>query len=269
VYASFLQSKDALQEDPPKETLLIQGKVSKKSKYGVSAHINVNNPSLFTTTTFKDALEQIGITVKGKVALEKIPQKSRRIATHRSDPLSSIISVANKASNNFVAEQLLKTLGAHQIGAPGTTEKGLQIVRKFLEELDIPADTYTLENGSGLSRNNRLSPQQIVRLLTYMYDSFEVRSEYVASLAIAGVDRTLQRRLRNTQAEGRLRAKTGAIRQVSCLSGYAASKDNEVFAFSIMMNNYKSGGYAVKKIQNQIGLLLTEFYRSTYNVRRD
>ncbi len=269
VYASFLPSEDALQEGRPQEILLVQGKVSKKSKYGVAAYINVNNPSLFTTTTFKDVLEQFGITVEGNVALGKVPGKSRRIALYDSDPLSSIISVSNKTSDNFVAEQLLKTLGAEEHGTPGTTDKGLQVVQGFLEELDIPPDTYVLENGSGLSRNNRLSPEQIVRLLTYMYSNFEVQFEYLASLAIAGVDGTLRRRLRDTQAKGRLRAKTGAIRRVSCLSGYAASKDNEVFAFSIMMNDYKSGGYAVKKIQNKIALLLTEFYRPTYNVRKE
>ena len=125
-----------------------------------------------------------------------------------------------------------------------------------------------LENGSGLSRQNRLSAQHIVTLLAHMYENFEVRSEYLASLAIAGVDGTLRRRLQDTQAERRLRAKTGALREVSCLSGYAASKDNEVFAFSILVNGYDSGGYAVQKIQNKIGLLLTEFYRPTYNAQK-
>ena len=159
----------------------------------------------------------------------------------------------------------------HRPRAPGECGRigssTLQLVREFLAELDILPNTYTLENGSGLSLNNRLSPAQIVTLLTYMYENFEVRAEYLASLAIAGVDGTLQRRLRDTQAERRLRAKTGAIRKVSCLSGYAASKDNEVFAFSILINGYKSGGHAIQNIQNQIGLLLTEFYRPTYNAR--
>ena len=209
-------------------------------------------------------MEQVGIRIEGNATLGQVPQKSRRIAIYSSEPLSSIICESNKSSNNFVAEQLLKTLGAEELGVPGTTDKGLQVIQKFLEELDIPPDSYVLENGSGLSRNNRLSPEQIVKLLSYMYESFEVKAEYLASLAVAGVDGTLRKRMQDTQAERRLRAKTGAIRNVSCLSGYAASKDNEVFAFSIMMNNYKSGGYAVKKIQNQIGLLLTEFYRPAY-----
>ncbi len=259
VYASFLPAEESAQE----ETLVVQGKVSAKSSYGVSASVHVNNPSLFATTSFKNALEQIGITVSGTVTLGLVPKKSSLVATYESEPLSSIISEANKASDNFVAEQLLKTLGAEELGAPGTTQKGIQAVQVFLAELDIPQDAYVLENGSGLSRNNRVTPQQLVTLLRYMYDDFAVRAEYLASLAIAGVDGTLQRRMRDT--ERRLRAKTGAINSVSCLSGYAASQDNEIFAFSIMMNGYKSGGYEVKKVQNQIGVLLTEFYRPEYD----
>jgi len=264
VSASFADSAEIADE----ETVVVQGKVSTKSKYGVSARINVNQPSLFTTTTFKDALQQVGITITGKAALGVVPSKSERLATYSSEPLSLIIHESNKSSNNFVAEQILKVLGAEKIGTPGTTAKGIQVIQEFFGELNIAPDAYVLENGSGLSRNNRLSPEQIVTLLTYMYDDFAVRSEYIASLAIAGIDGTLERRMQDTTAERRLRAKTGAIRNVSCLSGYAASRDNEVFAFSIMMNNYRSGGYAVKNIQNKIGQLLTEFYRPDYQACR-
>jgi D-alanyl-D-alanine carboxypeptidase/D-alanyl-D-alanine-endopeptidase (penicillin-binding protein 4) len=267
LYVSFLRPKDSSPVVPVQESLVVQGKISIRSRYGVPAHVYINNPSLFTTATFKHALEQMGITVKGTVASGQIPKKALRMAVYTSEPLSRIICDSNKMSNNFVAEQILKTLGAEIKGAPGTTAKGLQVIQEFLAELDILPNTYTLENGSGLSLNNRLSPAQIVTLLTYMYENFEVRAEYLASLAIAGVDGTLQRRLRDTQAERRLRAKTGAIRNVSCLSGYAASKDNEIFVFSILINGYKSGGHAVQNIQNQIGLLLTEFYRPTYNAR--
>lgn len=261
VRASFLPSE----ESATGETLVVQGRVSARSRYGVSAAIYVNNPSLFTTTSFKNALEQMGITVRGAAVIGTIPKNAALLSVYESEPLPSIISEANKASDNFVAEQLLKTLGAEVLGAPGTTAKGVQAVQEFLAELDIPQHAYFLENGSGLSRNNRLSPKQIVTLLTYMYDNFAVRAEYLSSLAVAGVDGTLRRRMRDTQAERRLRAKTGAINSVSCLSGYAASQENEVFAFSIMMNGYRSGGHDVKSIQNQIGLLLTEFYRETYD----
>lgn len=268
VYASRLKSEAMEPDDAGEETLVVQGKVSTASKSGVAAYVNIDDPSLFTTTTFKDALAQVGINVGGSAVLGKLTKKSWRIAAYASAPLAHIICEANKISSNFVAEQLLKTLGAEVLGPPGTTAKGLQVVQEFLAELGIAPEAYVLENGSGLSRNNRLSPEQIVALLAYMYENFEVRSEFLASLAVAGVDGTLHRRLRDTQAERRLRAKTGAITGVSCLSGYAVSKDNEVFAFSIMMNDYRSGGYAVKEIQNKIGLLLTEFCRQTYQARR-
>lgn len=272
VYASLKppeEEQHAGDDLPVAEILDVQGKISPKTRYGVVASVNVNNPSLFTTTTFKDALEKIGIRVEGQAVVGQLQKKSRRLAVHSSDSLARIIQDSNKTSSNFVAEQILKTLGAEVLGAPGTTEKGIQVIQDFLAELGFAPETYVLENGSGLSRNNRLSPEQIVSLLTYMYNNFAIRSEYLASLAVAGVDGTLRRRLRDTGAERRLRAKTGAINRVSCLSGYVVSQDNEVFAFSIMMNEYQSGGYAVKEIQNQIGLLLTEFYRPTYNVRRD
>jgi len=269
IYASF-SPPDSPEDEPPlsEETLVIKGRISTKARYGVSAYVYVNNPSLYTTTSFKDALQQMGVTVNGQAVLGQVPAKSTRVASYASESLSRIICDSNKVSNNFVAEQLLKTLGAEMLGQPGTTEKGLQVVAEFLKEIGIPPEAYVLENGSGLSRNNRLSPAQIVALLTFMYEHFEVRSEFLASLAIAGVDGTLQKRLQDTRAERRLRAKTGAITAVSCLSGYAASQDNEVFAFSIMMNGYRSGGYAVQKVQNEIGLLLTEFYRPTYNAKK-
>ncbi len=266
IYASFAPAAATADElSVPEETLVIKGKISTTSRYGVSAYVYVNNPSLYTTTSFQDALEQMGVQVGGQPILGEVPAKSKRIASYASESLARVICDSNKVSNNFVAEQLLKTLGAEVLGKPGTTAKGLQVVSGFLEEMGIPADAYALENGSGLSRNNRLSPQLLVILLTFMYQHFEVRSEFMASLAVAGVDGTLRKRLQDTLAERRLRAKTGALTAVSCLSGYAASQDNEVFAFSIMMNGYRSGGYAVQEIQNTIGLLLTEFYRPTYN----
>lgn len=265
IYASFAKNQPTSDDEPAQETLVVQGKISQKSQYGLSAYVNVNNPSLLTTTAFKDALHQVGITVKGKAATGTLPKKSRRLALFASEPLSSIIYESNKSSSNFVAEQILKTLGAEMFGSPGTTQKGIQAVQEFLAELDIQPDAYIIENGSGLSRKNRFSAEQIVTLLQYMHTDFSVKAEYLASLAIAGVDGTLRRRLQDTQAERRLRAKTGYVRNVSCLSGYAASQDNETFAFAILLNDYKTGAYDMRKIQNQIGLSLTEFYRQTYN----
>jgi D-alanyl-D-alanine carboxypeptidase/D-alanyl-D-alanine-endopeptidase (penicillin-binding protein 4) len=244
--------------------LIISGGISKKTKAWYSS-IQVDEPDLYTASLFKEALENLGIKVRGTVKKGVIPSKAQLMVLHQSSPLSVILNDSNKASDNFVAEQILKTLGAEVKGPPGTTEKGIEVIGEFLkEEVGIPSGSYVLENGSGLSRENRVSSSQIVKLLKLMYNSPEIRSEYLASLAVAGVDGTMRRRLRDTLAERRLRVKTGALREVSCLSGYAFTRDNDVITFSILVNDYNSGGYSIREIQNQVGLLLTEFQRPVY-----
>jgi len=244
--------------------VIVSGGISRKSK-ALYSEIQVGDPALYTIAVFKEILGNLGIKVQGTLKKGTLPSKARLLVLHQSQPLSVLLNNSNKISDNFAAEQILKTLGAELKGAPGSTEKGIEVIREFLkEEVGIPPDSYVLENGSGLSRENRVSPEQIVKLLRYMYNNFEVRSEYLASLAVAGVDGTMKRRLRDTFAERRLRVKTGALKGVSCLSGYAFTRDNEVLTFSMMINGYTTGGYPIKQIQNQIGLLLTEFQRATY-----
>jgi D-alanyl-D-alanine carboxypeptidase/D-alanyl-D-alanine-endopeptidase (penicillin-binding protein 4) len=111
IYASFSNNQNTSEDSPVQETLVVQGKISQKSKYGVSAYVNVKNPSLFTTATFKDALQQIGIAVKGRATLGRLPKKPRRLAVSYSEYLSNIIYESNKSSSNFVAEQILKPWG--------------------------------------------------------------------------------------------------------------------------------------------------------------
>lgn len=244
--------------------IIVKGRISKKTRR-LYSEIRVDDPALYTAGVFKRVLEDLGIKVLGTVRKGVVPSKARLLVLHHSQPLSVILNNSNKLSDNFVTEQILKVLGAEVKGVPGSTEKGIEVIREFLrDEIGISSENYILENGSGLSRKNRVSPKQIVKLLRYMYDNLEVKSEYLTSLAIAGVDGTMRRRLRDTFAERRLRAKTGALRGVSCLSGYAFTRDNEVITFSIMVNDYQTGGYPMKQIQNQIGLLLTEFQRIKY-----
>jgi D-alanyl-D-alanine carboxypeptidase/D-alanyl-D-alanine-endopeptidase (penicillin-binding protein 4) len=255
------------QEDGDGE-LVVTGRISKRSR-GLYSQIQVREPALYTAAIFKEVLENLGVKIQGVVRKGMVPAKAQLLVLHQSKPLSVILNDSNKVSDNFVAEQILKTLGAEVKGAPGSTEKGIEVIREFLkEEIGIPPDSYFLENGSGLSRENRVSPAQIVKLLRYMYNNFEVKSEFLSSLAVAGVDGTMKRRLRDTAAERRLRVKTGALRDVSCLSGYALTRDNEVLTFSIMINGFNTGTYPIKQIQNQIGLLLTEFQQAAYAKRQ-
>jgi D-alanyl-D-alanine carboxypeptidase/D-alanyl-D-alanine-endopeptidase (penicillin-binding protein 4) len=129
----------------------------------------------------------------------------------------------NKHSSNIVAEHLLLAMGADLFGPPGTAQKGRRAVSMYLEELGLPAGSYLLENGSGLSRISRIRPLDLVRVLEHIHDDFgTVGPELVSSMPVAGQDGTLRRRFRGSAAAGLVRAKTGTLGGVSCLSGYAS-----------------------------------------------
>ncbi len=221
----------------------------------------VTNPALYTATVFHDYLIQEGVRIEGGVRRGKLPEDAHRLYTHHSKPLALIIRGLNKMSNNFTAEQILKTMGAQTKGPPGTAKKGLGVVREFLKTVGVKLDGLRLVDGSGLSPDNRLTPQAINRVLVHMYHDFPRRPEYLASLAVAGVDGTFKDRLGNTIARGMVRVKTGRIRGVAALSGYMATKQGEVLAFSMLMNGFKTSVEQVQQIQDRICLELINLSR--------
>ena len=116
-----------------------------------------------------------GIELKGRVKVGPMPRGDVvHVATHFSQPLGEIVSTLNKFSNNFMAGQILKTVGAEMADAPGSWEKGVDVIRRFLVEIGIPNGSFVLGNGSGFNDVNRVTPAQITRILTAMHSRFEV-----------------------------------------------------------------------------------------------
>jgi D-alanyl-D-alanine carboxypeptidase/D-alanyl-D-alanine-endopeptidase (penicillin-binding protein 4) len=165
----------------------------------------------------------------------------------------------NKISDNLSAELLLKTVGAVCCGQPGTAQKGILALKNFLQEAGIDSFSYYLTDGSGVSRYDVITANLLVTLLTTMYRDFSVQSEYLASLPIAGVDGTIQNRMKNTPAQGKLRAKTGSLRGVSSLSGYVPTSDGDVLAFSILMQTFVGSAAPYRAAQDSIGVWLAKF----------
>jgi D-alanyl-D-alanine carboxypeptidase/D-alanyl-D-alanine-endopeptidase (penicillin-binding protein 4) len=151
-----------------------------------------------------------------------------------------------------VAEQILKTIGAEKYGPPGTTLKGLKAFEEYLTLLGYRHDQYKVHDGSGLSRQNRLSPQMIIDILRYVKNDLGVYPEFVSALGVMGVDGNVKNRMRGVKNSERARVKTGTLNFVSALSGYFQSLDGETFAFSILMNSLKCSNRRVKKIQDKI-----------------
>jgi D-alanyl-D-alanine carboxypeptidase/D-alanyl-D-alanine-endopeptidase (penicillin-binding protein 4) len=156
----------------------------------------------------------------------------------------------NKESDNLYAEQVLKSLGAERFGAPGSAEKGIQAVKMFLDTLGVKPEGYRLVDGSGLSRGNSLSPEVLVKVLAWMYRQFQLSPEFVSTLPVAGEDGTLSHRL--SQISRLSRAKTGTLKGVSSLAGYAVNKRGEVVAFAVMVNGHSVPASAIRDLQDEV-----------------
>jgi serine-type D-Ala-D-Ala carboxypeptidase/endopeptidase (penicillin-binding protein 4) len=214
--------------------------------------LNITDPTQYTLSTLKKYLEHAGIQFQGKTEKGIVPELAMELLTHESEPLTLALQGLNKFSNNFVAEQILKTIGAEKYGPPGTTLKGLKVFEEYLMALGHRQDQYKVHDGSGLSRQNRLSPQMIIDILRHVNNDLGVYPEFVSALGVMGVDGNVKKRMSGVKNSERARVKTGTLNFVSALSGYFQSRDGETFAFSILMNSLKCSNSRVKKIQDQI-----------------
>ncbi|MCH8981510.1 D-alanyl-D-alanine carboxypeptidase/D-alanyl-D-alanine-endopeptidase, partial [candidate division KSB1 bacterium] len=239
-------------------TITIKGGLKTQSPQKVRV-IEIVEPALYFGTLFSELLADEKIALNGNIIKGTSPDTNLVLVEHLSEPLSSLITKNNKDSDNLYAELILKTLGAEEKGKPGTAEKGISVIKQFFNEMGVDTTSFGLADGSGVSRYNVISPDQIIELLKAMYKDFRLRAEFVASLAIAGVDGTLRNRMKNTSAQGKLRAKTGTIRGTSALSGYTTTADGEPVAFSIIMEHFVKPTSAIRKLQDQIGVILSSF----------
>lgn len=214
--------------------------------------LNITDPTQYTLSTLKKYLQHAGIQFRGQTEHGRVPETATELLAHESEPLTLALQGLNKFSNNFVAEQILKTIGAEKYGPPGTTLKGLKAFEEYLMALGYRQDQYKVLDGSGLSRQNRLSPQMIIDILRHMKNDLGVYPEFVSALGVMGVDGNVKNRMRGVKISERARVKTGTLNFVSALSGYFQSRDGETFAFSILMNSLKCSNGRIKKLQDQI-----------------
>ena len=249
----------AVTAKPYKDRTLIQisGRIPLRSR-GATVRKRIDNPALFAGLAAKLFLEKAGVKVKGKVKVGEAPRKGRRrLAREVSRTLGLAIVDINKLSNNFMAEQLLRTLGV-QKGARGDWIAGAKVVHDFLrKEVGLKGD-FRYVNGSGLFGDTAFSAAQMVQVLRHVHTATPPMPELAASLPLNGTDGTLRRRLRELPA-GTVRAKTGTLDGVVCLSGYVTLKDGTLAAFSILINDLKGPAWKAWKIQDTILLALARY----------
>jgi D-alanyl-D-alanine carboxypeptidase/D-alanyl-D-alanine-endopeptidase (penicillin-binding protein 4) len=193
--------------------------------------------SLLSASVLRSAFGDFGIELSGRVRSGNIDTTSL-LSEHVSAPLADVCKISNKPSNNFVAEAIYKTLGGEIYGMPGTLAKGTHAVMDYLTSLGIKPGSYKIVNGSGLTHENRITPADLSMLLRKIYYDMSVAPDFLASLAIAGIDGTIRNRFLGTDAVGLVRAKTGTLNGVSALSGYVGDKD-DVLIFSIFVEGFR------------------------------
>ena len=212
---------------------------------------SVENPTQFFVNGFKAALEAQGIFVRdGAWDTDDIPPigpearvnywDTQVIAEHKSQPLSSLAAYFLKESQNFYGEAILKTLG-RQLGPPGSvgsTAAGRRVVADTLTAWGIPADSYVMYDGSGLSRYNYVSADAIVSILKHVWNDQKLRGPFLAALPVGAQDGTLGNRMKDTVLAGHVQAKTGTISNVRSLSGFLITQSGERLVFSVIANHF-------------------------------
>jgi len=226
---------------------------------GFGEALAIEDPADFTARLFRQLLEERGVTVYGRARTHHMELASTQtfsvtsiasgggdstratvpaplvLASYQSQPVAQDLRVINKVSQNLHAELMLRLLGKEK-GTSGSIEGGLEVLRGFLVNAGIKPDQFVFYDGSGLSREDLVTPDAVVALLQYCHKQ-PWGQFYEGTLPIAGVDGSLADRFRNLPGAGVIHAKTGSLSHVFSLSGYATTQAGQRIAFSVMTNN--------------------------------
>jgi len=248
--------------EPGSTSLTLWGEMPIDDK-GANQALAIDDPAAYASSLFRSLLEKRGITIYGRERTHHTelaglstfsvtataeargsegdtprPGQPQNLvlANFESKPLIEDIRVINKVSQNLHAEILLRLLGREK-GIAGTVEGGLEVLRGFLNQASVPADQYLFYDGSGLSRQNLVTPHAVVQLLRYAVNQ-PWGASFRETLPVAGLDGSLADRFSDLDPRTHIFAKTGSLGGVKALSGYATSAHGQHLAFSILSNNF-------------------------------
>ena len=219
---------------------------------------NVHDPTLYSGTVFAEMLQTRGININHVIKAPLSPG-AIKLAEHRSRPVNHALTEFMKRSENLTAELLVKHIGAVVYDTVGTWNNGLLSIKTFLHDsVGIDTNTFSLSDGSGVSRYNYSSPDHFIKLLTWAYNNKTVRDKFLNTFPIGGWDGTLEDRMKNEESVAKIIAKTGTLSGVSCLSGYIFTTRGNPLAFSILMNGYVGEAKPFRNLQDRIVSALTD-----------
>ncbi|HET6972532.1 MAG TPA: D-alanyl-D-alanine carboxypeptidase/D-alanyl-D-alanine-endopeptidase [Pyrinomonadaceae bacterium] len=248
-------------------TITITGSIPLEDR-GYTGGIGISHPGLLFVYMLRSSLAQKGVTITGASRIDGLSTAlENEIATLQSPPFSVVAAQTLKPSQNLYTELILRTLGKVSPPPPPSTtsnlpqtseELGLEAVKTFLKTVGLRPEALVLDDGSGLSRNDMITADASVQLLTFM-SRHRYATVFRDALPIGGVDGTLRNRFKGTPAENNVRAKTGSLSSAASLGGYMTTAGGEKLAFSIMVNNYPRDFDPRSSCIDPIAILLASF----------
>jgi len=220
----------------------------------------IHEPDLYAACVFREALAAAGISVEGPYQRGQAPVEAVVLAQHQSAPLRDIFTPMMEHSANLAAECLYRA-ASFALEGEGSAYVSSRLTFALLEAAGCDTTGLVLADASGLSRDDRLTADCLVKLLRYMWLQANYPDTFVDSLPIAAVDGTLEGRLARTPAASNLRAKTGTLTGVCSLTGYVVSAEGELLCFAILMSDYQGSAERPRRIQDQMAVALASFRR--------
>jgi serine-type D-Ala-D-Ala carboxypeptidase/endopeptidase (penicillin-binding protein 4) len=199
-------------------------------------HVALLTHPEFVGGVFRQLWPELGGVLSGSVREGAVPAGMKLFYSHESSSLAEIVRDINKFSNNVMARQLYLTLGAEAARPPGRYDKSFGVVRSWLSKRALEMPELVIENGSGLSRRDRISAQSLAALLVHAFHS-TVMPEFVASMPLVAVDGTMRKRLKGEEVAGSAHIKTGSLADVRAIGGYVLDRKGRRHAVVMMVNH--------------------------------
>ena len=208
-------------------------------------------PALAAGSLLRQSLEAAGVSVSGRTRSGVLTTSGLPLARDVSEPLADVVSFMGRESDNYTAEMLVKHLGATLAGN-GSTAAGTRVIRSALGDAGVPLAGVRLADGSGLSELDRLTAAAVVALLEAGLAQGDLRDAFLQSLAVAGVNGTLEDRMERLPARGQVIAKTGTTRTASALSGFVRDR----YVFAVLQNGRPISTYWARRAQDRFATVL-------------
>ncbi|HQR50692.1 MAG TPA: D-alanyl-D-alanine carboxypeptidase/D-alanyl-D-alanine-endopeptidase [Methylophilaceae bacterium] len=203
--------------------------------------LSILDDDVYVFELFRRMWQEQGGQISGGLKNGSLPPGAQRLVQADSPPLADVIRLVNKYSNNVMARQILMTLGAERYGAPGSPQSGALAVREWLAGKGMEWPELAIENGAGLSRNERISARHLGELLLSAYRS-PVMPELMSSLPIVAIDGTMQHRLKSSAVAGQAHLKTGSLDGVRAMAGYLLDARGRRWVVVFMANHPAAAG---------------------------